>query len=360
MDLLENKLRGLDLFSGIGGISEALDPWVRTVAYCERERFPQGVLLSRMERGEIDTAPIHDDVTQLTADVLTEAGIEDIDIITGGFPCQDISVAGKQVGFSGERSSLFHEIIRLAQELRPRFLFLENVPALLNVDGGRVLGVVLAELAEAGYDTRYGILSAFDMGAPHQRDRWWLLASDTGHNAGGSELEQQQKERPEELTRCGKNRLDASDVAHSESNGTGRASGTICETDGGQGGALSRKFEQSSEDVADTESEQNRRIFEPRIQPDLRRRGEDVPDSNVEGLERGENSGGVGSGRSQREQQPPRQGERYGGSYWSIEPDVGRVVNGLPDRAHRLKSLGNSVVPQTAREAFKRLIGWED
>jgi len=87
LDLPSGKLNGLDLFSGIGGISEALEPWVQTVAYCERERYPQGVLLSRMERGEIDTAPIWDDVTTLSGEVLREAiGDEKIDIITGGFP----------------------------------------------------------------------------------------------------------------------------------------------------------------------------------------------------------------------------------------------------------------------------------
>ena len=118
-------LNGLDLFSGIGGISIALSPWVRTIAYCEQDRYAQSVLLSRMSEGKLHRAPIWDDVQTLTGEMLPT-----IDIIFGGFPCQDISVAGRGEGLGGERSGLFYEIIRLTKETRTPFVFLENVPAI--------------------------------------------------------------------------------------------------------------------------------------------------------------------------------------------------------------------------------------
>ena len=175
-------MNGLDLFSGIGGIGLALEPWVRTVAYCERDRYAQGVLLSRMRSGDIDKAPIWDDVTTLRADMLPR-----IDIIFGGFPCQDLSVAGRGKGLAGERSGLFFEIIRLVKELSPRFVFLENVPAIRT----RGLSEVVNALTEIGYDCRWTCLSAGDVGAPHKRERWFLLAHakseglESNRNSGG-------------------------------------------------------------------------------------------------------------------------------------------------------------------------------
>ncbi len=165
------KLNGLDLFSGIGGIGLALGPWVRTVAYCEQDRYAQGVLLSRMRSGDLDRAPIWNDVRTLRGDMLPP-----IDIIFGGFPCQDLSVAGTGAGLAGERSGLVFEIFRLARECRPRFIFLENVPAL----AVRGLDRVLLELNALGYDARWTIVSAAEVGAPHLRERIWILAHANG------------------------------------------------------------------------------------------------------------------------------------------------------------------------------------
>jgi DNA (cytosine-5)-methyltransferase 1 len=167
----EGALNGLDLFSGIGGLSLALRPWVRTVAYCENERYAQAVLMSRMSSGELEVAPIWDDVRSLSGEVLPP-----IDIIFGGFPCQDISVAGAGAGLAGERSGLIEEVYRLSGELRPRFIFLENVPAITF----RGLGSVVSRLAEMGYDSRWTVLSAGQLGAVHLRERWWLLAHANG------------------------------------------------------------------------------------------------------------------------------------------------------------------------------------
>lgn len=160
-------LNGLDLFSGIGGLSLALAPWVQPIAYCENDRYAQAVLLSRMFDGFISQAPIWDDVRELSIGVVTRA-----DIIYGGFPCQDISVAGHGIGLEGKRSGLVFELLRLCKEIRPTFIFLENVPA-IRTRGAEQVGKTLAAM---GYDCRWDVISASEVGAPHLRKRWFLLA----------------------------------------------------------------------------------------------------------------------------------------------------------------------------------------
>jgi len=179
-------LSGLDLFSGIGGITLALRPWVRPIAYCENDRWAQACLLSRMYDGSLPNAPIWDDVSTLSKDII---GPEPIDIIYGGFPCQDISCAGLGAGLGGKRSGLFFEIARLVGELRPNFVFLENVPAITT----RGLTEVCLALTALGYDCRWTIVSAREMGAPHLRERWFLLAhaNGAGLQIAGTEPDQE-------------------------------------------------------------------------------------------------------------------------------------------------------------------------
>ncbi len=263
-----DKLYGLDLFSGIGGISKALEQWVSTVAYCERDTYAQAVLLSRMASYDIDSAPIWDDVTSLRGSMLP-----DIDIIYGGFPCQDISVAGNGAGLEGKRSGLFFEIIRLAQEIKPKFIFLENVPAIRT----RGLDRVIQEFTQVGYDCRWTMLSAADIGANHKRERWFLL----GH-AASARLDQRLRE----------------------------TSGPV-RNESGQ-----PESERRSNDVAHAASEQNGRVCLAGVQSH-------VADSG----------------------------------WWDVEPAVGRVVDGIPNRVDRLKCLGNAVVPAQAKAAFKELMG---
>lgn len=146
----------------------ALSPWVRPIAYCENDRHAQSVLLSRQADGHLPLAPIWEDVRTFPSGDLN--GI--VDIIYGGFPCQDISCARTGKGLAGERSGLVFEIFRLADELRPTFVFLENVPA-IRTRGGERVG---KELAIRGFDSRWTIVSAAEVGAPHLRKRWFLLA----------------------------------------------------------------------------------------------------------------------------------------------------------------------------------------
>lgn len=162
------RINGLDLFSGIGGITIALSEWVRPIAYCEIEKYAQAQLLSRMQDGLLPRAPIWTDITSLRGKDIPEK----VDIIYGGFPCQDISVAGHGRGLEGERSGLFFEIVRLAQEIKPTFIFLENVPAIRTRGAARVS----QELAQVGYDCRWDTVSAQEIGAPHKRERWFMLA----------------------------------------------------------------------------------------------------------------------------------------------------------------------------------------
>ncbi len=162
----------MDLFSGIGGITKALEGYVIPVAYCEIEPYSRAVLLSRMADGSLPVAPIWDDVTSLRSHMLPK-----VDIIYGGFPCQDISIAGRRKGLAGERSGLFFHIMRLARETKSPFIFLENVANIRSLG----LETVIKEMAASGYSCRYGILSARDVGAPHKRDRWFALAYSDGN-----------------------------------------------------------------------------------------------------------------------------------------------------------------------------------
>jgi DNA (cytosine-5)-methyltransferase 1 len=157
----------LDLFSGIGGFSLGLErAGMRTVAFCEIDPFCRRVLAKHWPN-----VPCYTDVRELTADRLRADGIA-ADVICGGFPCQDISVAGKGAGIDGERSGLWSEYARIIGELRPRYVVVENVAALL----GRGLDRVLGDLATLRFDAEWHCIPASAVGAPHRRDRIWIVA----------------------------------------------------------------------------------------------------------------------------------------------------------------------------------------
>ena len=287
-------LKVLDLFAGIGGFSLGLEATggFETVAFCEIEEYPQRVL-----RKNWPGVPIYSDVTKLTAKIMEADGIRP-EVITGGFPCQDISTAGKGAGIDGERSGLWSEIARLIGEVRPRYAIMENVSALL----GRGLDRVLGDLASIGYDAEWHCITASSVGAPHRRDRIWITAYCYADSNG-----QPIKPKHDEKSEMQKHVADPKQPRLEGTTGTGvsRARGAA------------EQPAACSSDVADSN--------QPRLERWLR-----------EGLQERAVEQPVGEG-----------GTRPGklSDQWLIEPNVGRVADGVPNRVDRLKCLGNAVVP---------------
>ena len=275
-------LNGLDLFSGIGGISIALKEWIRPVAYCEIDSYCQAILLSRMEGKFLRTAPIWDDIRNFPVEDFSTG----VDIIYGGFPCQDISVAGNGKGLAGERSGLFFEIMRLAKEIKPKFLFLENVPAITSRGGIEVVRTI----AEMGYDCRWCVISAASIGALHRRERWFLLGYSKHNGWNGIE---KRGSIETSIHPCQKGKDETSESPRAS------ASSVL-----------------ASEFVADSTSACSK-----------------------------------------------EQTSLHSGVYSSIDQwqkavsSVCRVTDGLPFRVDRIRGLGNAVVPEQAKEAFKILMG---
>jgi DNA (cytosine-5)-methyltransferase 1 len=269
-------MRVLDLFAGIGGFTLGLEKaGFETVAFCEIEPYAQKVLAKNWPE-----IPIYDDVRKITADRLISDRIR-VDVITGGFPCQDISVAGNQAGIEGERSGLWTECARLIRELRPRYAIFENVTNLLNGERGAWFKRVLWDISALGYDAEWHCIPASELGAHHHRDRVWIIAYPEGqHRWHDQKLAANQAKRT-------------------------------------QGDAILAGIRQN---VADA------------LYPRLQRRIHWWTNQ-----ERKDKSGHLGCGS-------PTHGQSRQSS-WDIEPDVGRVANGVPARSHRLKCLGNAVVP---------------
>ena len=282
------KLRVLDLFSGIGGFSLGLERTggFETVAFCEIEPYPRAVLAKHWPG-----VPCYEDVRTLTADTLSRDGIA-VDVICGGFPCQDVSFAGKRAGLEGARSGLWREYARLVGELRPRFVIVENVPGLLNLGMGAVLG----DLAALGYDATWDCIPASAVGAPHRRDRVWIVA-----HTDRAAVRQQPVAEP----RCKSPAVARGHCPTAHANGQSK-----------HDGALNAEMGGASEPVADAyrDDKHGRR-------------------SNVQ------------VGRERRTRQAAIH-DHARGTQWSSEPDVGRVAHGVPSRLDRLKGLGNAVVPQ--------------
>ena len=300
------KLRVLDLFSGIGGFSLGLERTggFETVAFCEIEPYPRAVL-ARHWPG----VPCYDDVRTLTADALRRDGIG-VDVICGGFPCQDLSLAGSLGGIDGERSGLWSEISRLVGSLRPRFVVVENVANLLTgptEQPGRWFGRVLGDLAAIGYDAEWHCIPASAIGAPHRRDRVWLVAypcevrCDAGRAGeplqgirlvGEAFADQPMADATGE--RCGETGQLRSDEPAQRFGGCGQA-------------------------MADTEPKGLEGYDRAELAPRGRER------IAIE----------LGAGRA-----------RFGASQWGFEPELGRVADGVSNRVDRIAALGNAVVPQ--------------
>ena len=290
-------MRVLDLFAGIGGFSIGLEKsGFETVAFCEIDPYAQKVLKKNWPG-----VPIYDDVRTITADRLAADGIG-VDVITGGFPCQDISVAGAGAGLEGERSGLWAECARLLRDIQPRCAIFENVPNLLNGERGDWFKRVLWDISAVGYDAEWHCIPASAVGAHHKRDRIWIVAYPNGNDRRGRDsTEPHRGEARVELGRCGERQL-------SEPTDTNVADPIIQ----GLQGRIHRRQDQEW---------------------------------------KGEH-GQFGCGSTAHRQ--PRE------NTWDVEPDVGRVANGVPARSHRLKCLGNAVVPQIPEMIGRAIMGVEN
>ncbi len=276
-------MKVLDLFSGIGGFALGLEAaGFETAAFCEIDPYAQKVLKKNWPG-----VPIYDDVRRITADRLVSDGVG-VDVITGGFPCQDISVAGNQKGIDAERSGLWSECARLLGDIRPRYAIFENVTNLLTGDGGDWFKRVLWDISSVGYDAEWHCIPASAIGAYHHRDRVWIVAYPNGDDRRGGYSSKSQR-RNAWLEPWG-----------------------------------------SCEGQLDTETHKNMADSQR-----IRQSGQ-----------------GLHGGRSNKAKNQDREASwiinscQGNSSIWDAEPNVGRVANGVPARSHRLRCLGNAVVPQ--------------
>lgn len=326
-------IRILDLFSGIGAFSLGLERTggFQTVAFCEIDPFCRRVLAKNFPG-----VPIYDDVRTLTAERLRADGLV-VDAIVGGFPCQGHSVAGQRRG-SNDTRDMWPEFHRLIREVRPRWVIAENVRGLLSTQSGRFFAGILRDFSRLGYDAEWRIISAADMGAPHIRERVWIVAYPDSQQGGRIKPQRRQDQRNANAGRDGpQGAIDA--LSYPDSIGLeGRQPTT-----------------RPSSDV--------------RRQPTGPGEAGDVANAacchdwwrNTGTLQRQESESGNGSSEGYVPQpgQPRLQiGEgtirqrayaaTTGDGWWATESGVGRVVNGPDervDRRARLIALGNALVP---------------
>ena len=319
----------LHLFAGAGGgILAGQLLGHRCVAAVEWEPYAQAVLVARQNDGTFPPFPIWDDVR--TFDGKPWRGI--VDVVAGGFPCQDISVAGKGAGITSERSGMWGHMARIVGEIRPRYVFVENSPALVT----RGLGTVLSDLAALGYDCKWTVLGAADVGANHQRDRFWLVARDI--NRDDECAKRQIKNAWNDTSRI------CSEVSYALCNRCRQRTDEH----------VSRQLEAAAHVGANGEQESVVDAYDLReLQPQGRQRDERGRacdgGADVSHAEHG--------GSGWREQFTASSGEAWGNDagWWRTEPELGRVADGVAHRAHRLKAIGNGQVPLCAATAFRML-----
>jgi len=312
----------MHLFAGHGGgLLADLILGHRPVVAVEWDRYACQVLRERAADGWFPGLHVWEGDVRLF-DPSEYAG--QVDCIHAGFPCQDISVAGKQAGVSeGTRSGLYREVLRIAGVVRPKQLFLENVSAIL----GNGLGTVLGDLATLGYDCRWLCIRASDVGAPHHRDRWFLLANTNSENRGASGMGQDAwADRRDEPVGMGEV---LADTGCWSVEGCGKDRNANAQTGRWPTGAYGAASK-CGKNVAYTEC-----------------------------------CGPSGQGKYVHAEHSTQGGnwkavEPVNGSFpnfWATEPNVGRVANGVPNRIHRLKGLGNAQVPLQAATAYRLLGG---
>ena len=370
-------LRMLDLFSGIGGFSYAGEKLVggyETVAFCEYDKHAQKVLRKHWPDTEII-----DDVRELANDAERFRG--SVDIICGGYPCQPFSLAGVRRGDKDDRH-LWPEMLRIIQAVRPTWVIGENVAGHISMG----LDEVLSDLEAEGYQVRCFVIPAVAADAHHRRDRCWIIAHADSEGQPDGSINEQRLERaivgnakhdgssaaevrgePQEdggrsskgqgiakqSARAGRPR-DGQEVARSAgaedvaNAGSRRHRAEKKEIFAGRNTPIIGGADAGAEAVGDANESDSKGVNSRKPEPSEQggRQGfaagrEDVPNASGEGLQ-----GDVGQGQAGTQGQS--QGYPAQCRWWEPEPSVGRVANGIPGRVHRLKQLGNSIVPQVA------------
>jgi DNA-cytosine methyltransferase len=357
-------LKVLDLFSGIGGFSYAAERLVggfETTQFVEIDPYAQSVL-----RKNFPNVPIHDDIKTFKA---TKG---QFDIITAGFPCQDLSVAGQQAGIGeGTRSGLFFEILRLARQIRPKFILFENVRNLISHSDGETFQQIIQEIAKAGFNAEWSIVSAKDVGACHKRERIWIIAYPS------SVLQ----DRAEGTLQAGREATISSTSTDSKSIGSYGRKLKECKGERQEqlsiGGNNSREFTYSNSDGSSTserlrvDGQTDNATQEGEEETSQPERGSKPRDSKAFQRATGTKSADSMCERPQglwREHEL-RESSEEETPCWSpqphtLDPDwrgyvaestVCKSHDGLRNRVARLKALGNSIVPQCAAVPLARI-----
>jgi len=304
----------LALFAGAGGgiLGGHLLGW-RTVCAVEWDAYAASVLVHRQNDGCLPPFPIWDDVQTFSGRPWRGR----VDVISGGFPCTDISSAGKGAGIDGEQSGMWAHMARIVGEVRPRNVFVENSPMLV----GRGLARVLGDLASLGYDAKWGVLGAHHVAAPHKRDRMWIVAHSNERRAAAvSNGKQSRRTQSCSIS---------ADVAHTAS---ARFQARGGDRMGAEHGPCRNEgqFESASSQTPVAHSECKRG--------------------------RGRNPGRKDAANAWKPSRHPGNNSE-GMGWWDIEPKLGRVAYGVAHRVDRLKCIGNGQVPQCAALAWQILSG---
>ena len=389
----------LDLFSGIGGFSLGLERTghFKTTAFCEIDKFCK-LILDKHWKG----TKIYDNVKEITKERLEADGIEFPDIITGGFPCQSFSVAGKQKGTSDDRY-LWPEMFRIIKIFKPRYVIGENVRGIVNIENGMVFETVCSNLEDEGYEVQPFLIPAASVGAPHRRERIWFIAIREESVVDTNNIRFEQHNETEKTTSwrgtsatsestsdvgdtnhdgLSTSKIEGSSAASSNNNEKGQNETSEFKGTGGSRDSEnvenSRRTLQQGTELFDTNEDEIREEDANQHQRSGSPSESDV--ANTESIRTGEsrefnqeersegssstqldgsssNDANTNLNREKWNQSEDRKGSRVEqDDWWLVEPNVGRVAYGVSGRVHRLKALGNSIVPQIVEEIGRAII----